>query len=332
MKKFTICFLLLLLPLYLLTFYYHFFIEPNVGHELGGVAQVPFGHEYTKMLENNYLSKLNVDQFYIKDSNKTYEVASIGDSFSQQGVYGYQNYLATSRGDRILNFSANNIMTPSVQMALNLLNEGYFNKLKIKVVIVESVERYFISRLRDLDFQSKVSVDSLLLSYRKEVNKMPIPLFEKTCAWIRLSFGYHNIIKHATLNDKYFNHPKFGNKLYFIDEDLTFQSITSSDIYRAKKNLKHLHNLFESHGIKFIYLVAADKYDIYQPFILNNLYPRNPLLDYFDSIPYVLNSKKILFPLIKNGVKDIYMVNDSHWSYKASKVIANELKRRINSN
>jgi hypothetical protein len=40
-------------------------------------------------------------------------------------------------------------------------------------------------------------------------------------------------------------------------------------------------------------------------------------------------SKQYLLPLIEKGEKDVFMFNDSHWSYKASALIANELMNRI---
>ena len=35
--------------------------------------------------------------------------------------------------------------------------------------------------------------------------------------------------------------------------------------------------------------------------------------------------KRHLLPLIERGEKDVFMFNDSHWSYKASSLIAHEL-------
>jgi hypothetical protein len=42
-------------------------------------------------------------------------------------------------------------------------------------------------------------------------------------------------------------------------------------------------------------------------------------------------SKQYLLPLIEKGEKDVFMFNDSHWSYKASSLVANELVNRINA-
>ena len=55
------------------------------------------------------------------------------------------------------------------------------------------------------------------------------------------------------------------------------------------------------------------------------------------SVPYFsnyqdihfLNSKELLAPRLANGEKDIYLCNDTHWSIKRAKYVAEELKRRI---
>jgi hypothetical protein len=37
-----------------------------------------------------------------------------------------------------------------------------------------------------------------------------------------------------------------------------------------------------------------------------------------------IDTKKILSPLLKQGVKDLYYSDDTHWSYKASEAIAKD--------
>ena len=44
---------------------------------------------------------------------------------------------------------------------------------------------------------------------------------------------------------------------------------------------------------------------------------------------FFVNSNNTFKPMVKNGIKDVYMMNDSHWSYKGSEAVAKELHKRI---
>ena len=61
--------------------------------------------------------------------------------------------------------------------------------------------------------------------------------------------------------------------------------------------LDSLEQEFRQQGIHFVYTVAADKYDVYQPFVKDNVYPSCTLLD---SLPdtqapfYLINTVEIL--------------------------------------
>lgn len=41
--------------------------------------------------------------------------------------------------------------------------------------------------------------------------------------------------------------------------------------------------------------------------------------------PELLLTKKYLVPLVKRVEKDVFMFNDTHWSYKASEAVSNEI-------
>ncbi len=329
MKKFSIRFIAILIPLYLVVYFYMIKIEPNLSGDMGNTGQIPFGSEYNENLKRNYLKQTNTYEFTTFSAEKKYKTVTIGDSFSQQAVFGYQNYLSVLVKSDILSYSPTDIMYPPEQTAIKLLNSGCFSSIETKIVVVESVGRSFVERLKNLDFNLKFDLTSKASQNTKIKPPKTITLLEKTCSWLRLSIDFQSSIKKGDLNAVYFNHQKYGNKLFFYADDLKFSSLSKNDIQTAKSNLIKLQKLFEAKGIKFIYIIAADKYDVYQSFIVNNKYPENKLLENFDSIPFVLNSKKILLPMVQNGVKDVYMINDSHWSYKASEAVAKELHRRI---
>ena len=126
---------------------------------------------------------------------------------------------------------------------------------------------------------------------------------------------------------------KYSEYLYIYnnkknwDGDLLFQYLTENEIKKAKNNLNSLIEEAEKQNIKLIYMIPADKYDMYYDFIENNPYPPNPSFDYFKDLDtnIFVNTKQILTPYLKNGEKDIYRVNDTHWSIKAAKIVGEHL-------
>ena len=80
-------------------------------------------------------------------------------------------------------------------------------------------------------------------------------------------------------------------------------------------------------------MVATDKYDLYQNHIVDNPFPRKTVMEdiakTLGESRDLLLTKGILLPMLDGGESDVYLFNDSHWSYKATEAVANELLERI---
>ena len=74
-----------------------------------------------------------------------------------------------------------------------------------------------------------------------------------------------------------------------------------------------------------MYLIVGDKYDVYEPFIIDK-HPHNPTLDNCPEEPWVINTKPMLQENARKGVKDIFRINDTHWSPIGAKLVADYLK------
>lgn len=73
---------------------------------------------------------------------------------------------------------------------------------------------------------------------------------------------------------------------------------------------------------------APDKYNVYYDYIEFKKHPRNTFFSKIRPLPKRYNfidTKFILEEAIKKGQKDIYHVDDTHWSYKASEIIAENI-------
>ena len=80
--------------------------------------------------------------------------------------------------------------------------------------------------------------------------------------------------------------------------------------------------------------MAADKYDVYQEFAVENRFPVKTLLDDFachESNPYFVNTKTVLVEKARQGVKDLYYADDTHWSPIGAKIVAEEIAKRMDS-
>jgi len=333
MKKFIIKSVLFTCPFYLSFFIYLFYVEPNLSGDLGHLGKIPFGKAYSEKMEQNYLKEKKVLD-YKQEDTATRRLMTIGDSFTPTSANSYANYLAHYLNEPIINLPKKG--SPP-QTALYLLKNGYFHDKKTRVVIVESIERYFMHNIIHLDFDDSMSVEDffdLNVKPSDKSTKAKTPkknYLKELSSWYRLSLGYDNPVFKANLSDSFFSIK--SNKLYFYKEDVLLPTaISDSDIEIAKNNLRKLDSLFRLNNIHLIYMVASDKYDLYQEYIVNNPYPTVNLLEKFKEFEkesYFLNTQTILKPMLKNRTKDVYSVNDTHWSYIATEEVAKELYRKV---
>ncbi|KAA6319735.1 hypothetical protein EZS27_030402 [termite gut metagenome] len=318
-----------LLPFCIIGIFYNFCISPNESGDLGRLGKIAFGKDYVQAIESNYLTDIMVDNFNGEICNN-YDIITIGDSFSQQGVFGYQNYLAHYKNERILNIQCFRGMGPE-QTALILFNSGFFTLFSPKVVIVTSCERNIVNRLLPLKFSTQYLRDEILKQYQKKrVINDEKDFVHETINYLRLCLNYNNPVRRVKLNQPLFS--VYKNELYFYKDDLLRTDINGDELNIIYENISSMNQQFTSNGIQFFYIITPDKYDLYTPFIIDNPYPINKTLDYFNfpDSSYIINTKLFLQPLIKNGIKDVYMVNDTHWSYIASKALAEKLTQMIN--
>ena len=321
------------MPFYVSVFFYLFYVEPNMSGDLGYLGKIPFGKKYNEKIEQNYLKELNVQTYKPEDTNK-HEIITVGDSFTPTSANSYANYLAHYTHKTVVNLPPQKNINPE-QTAVYLLKNGFFSDNQTKVLIVESVERYFLYGLIYLDFEASMETENVLniaKPNKKEEKKKPEKknyLYELS-SWYRLALGYENPVYKANLSNSFFSIRE--NKLYFYKDDFLSSTISDYEIELAKNNLKKFDSLFRANNIQLIYMVASDKYDLYQDYIVNNSYQAINTMEKFQEFEkefYFFNTQTVLKPMLKNKVKDVYLANDSHWSYIATEAVAKELYQRI---
>lgn len=341
MKKFIIKTLFYLIPF---CFFYGAYkvSSPRFSGDIGALGMISFGYEYVDNMEKNFPpDNLTVDtvitssdKLQIADASKVYV---IGDSFSKQRISGYQNYLARLLGFKVININTSNPSTLSAEnpfgLSARLLNSGYLDSSNCRILILESVDRDIIYYLKNIEneFERTYQLPDTKHHNKKDANKNS-ELYN-VLSFMRLKIDYDNPIYKRELKREYFTHNYFSKTLFHYKDDMNFLKTLKADMEKTKENLIRLNQKFSDNGIKLIILIAADKYDVYRPFMVDDTLPVDTTTNRLSDISgvCVIDTKLMLQKMVQKGEKDVYMVNDTHWSYKASEAVASKLADVIDS-
>lgn len=270
------------------------------------------------------------------------DVLTTGDSFSNAATGGlnpyYQDYLATKYNKKILNVvKLKNHEHDLFELIIVLYNNGWLKEHKPEMIIVESSERAVYTRFaKEFDFSSKyLDISSMIVNAKKEDSYIPELLFINTANYKVLYYTLkYNFFTRASksvvkvnLSKDLFTTKRYANKLLFHYDDIKMMENNSKKIKQINDNFNKLAILLKSIGIKLVFMPAVDKYDLYSDFVTDNKYPKNKFFDIIRPLKkdyYFVDTKKILLPLLKDGVKDVYYSDDTHWSYKASDMITDD--------
>lgn len=328
----------------LVYFYFSFYRDFKIARDLGSLGMIKFEGYQTCVdtLTDKSFITIQKDEVYLY-AKGTY-VISIGDSFSQQGIRGYLNYLAHINSKcSFANVDNRKLMTPE-KLFMELCENG---KPMPKIVILESVERSFIGRLNGLNFDSNDNTIKVKHQVQNAGDDKKAEHKKHFLNWAQEFYkkrlGIDNPVGYFPLTTEMFTCDGHDKDLYFInskgygdnyiDSDLAMSD--SASIIKAQNKLDSLFIFATKHGVELYYVVALDKYDAYQEYIAVE-HPQKSTLDDF-SMHYIgnkhfLNSKDLILPKIHNGEKDMYYCDDTHWSTKSAKLVGEELSKRIFGN
>lgn len=319
-------------------------INDNSG-DLMRLGLIDSGPEYTDSICRGLLS----DLYYESQDNDsilradTCDVVVIGDSFSHGGGVGkkgdYVNYLAHDSGRRVVVFSPQDpTLSSPMQVAYDILNLGVIDSCNVKNLVVEEGERYLLARHSGFvtnhwelpRAKHKTADESTEL---KQDEGSPL-LRVKDYLFYHL-FG-DNPIYTLDLNKDMFG-GKEPRKLYFYFEDVDPNfgyDITTAQQQAITDCFGKVIAKAREKGVNLIIVLACDKYDLYQDFIVDNPYPPKTLNEDIErwmqaDINQFVVSKNVLHPYVSRGVKDVFLFNDTHWSPWSSRVIAAEVIKKL---
>ncbi len=274
------------------------------------------------------------------------DVVTVGDSFSNAKDNGrdplYQDWIASLYNLDVLNIQylpqagSNELLTIAL-----LLNSGYLDKIKPRYIIAQTVERRVVPLyFKKLDFTITMPIHDIEDYFRSAtyISNPPKTGFVNTG---NLKFILYNLLyrfsDHAFISDVYvrdLNAPFFSVKnerrLLFYHHDIEYIPLaTERHLRTLNDNFNVLAGLLRKKGITLYFMPAPDKYNMYSGYIVNNPYPKSVFFETMRRFPkrYVfVDTKAILAREIKKGEKDIYYADDTHWSWKASKRIAESMR------
>ena len=271
-------------------------------------------------------------------SGQKIDVLTMGDSFSGGGAGGrnryYQDYIATINNCTVLNLAPyqaiDNISALSIYV-----NNGYLDKIKPKYIILESSEKLCIENLaRTVNFAAATPIAEMDKVKRLEYNaRLPdVSLInEGNFKFILYSFLYNFsddafLSKvHMTELSRPFFSVKNAKKLVFLRDDIRkIPRATAESVEQLNNNLNTLADKLQARGIRLYFMLCADKYNLYRDYIVHNRYPASTLFEQLRKMPKryeFIDTKAILAEELKKGEKDVYYADDTHWSWKASKII-----------
>lgn len=343
---------------------YYFYVSkvfPKDNSVVGDLSRMTYSVDLIdKKFEKISLEKLHIKQNEYEGQN--IDFITIGDSFSQGASGGlnpyYQDYIATLYNKNVLNIEAFKESKNYIETIYSLLNSGELEKRAVKYVLIESVQRRSLERFSVNDINTSLSIDKSLLRNNIKMNyniqeitsandtliDIIKKLFSKStnndisvinnlnqnALIYNLRFkikGYGKMTSHVyreKLSQDLFSKDVSGDLLFYY-EDLKYLGLeTKQNIELLNDNFNKLSHALAKKNIKLIFMPAVDKYNLYRPYIVSNIYNESIFFEYLETLPkdYIfINTKKILSKELEKGEKDIFYVDDTHWSYKASKTI-----------
>jgi len=172
MKKFIIKTSFFVAPFLIFYFINAVFYRKNEGDlaRLGYIYNNPSPSSEVaaqqKPLEKKYIRISETDL----DQNIKADILTIGDSFSEQRLVGYQNMLA-NKGFSVVHVDRFLSEENPVQVLIELINSDFFDRIKTKYVVLETVERFAVERTSELSFTQSKSIDSIKPQIKKYEEK-----------------------------------------------------------------------------------------------------------------------------------------------------------------
>lgn len=248
----------------------------------------------------------------------------------------YQDYLATRFGASVMNIQLYKNKPPLDTLWI-ALNSGYLDRVKPRIVWLETGQRVTVPWYgHPIDPSQSFPLEDVEAFYREARYVNPLPpvkfinsgnlKFLANLLLYRLSDrAFASQVYMRELDRPMFSVPA-ERRLLFFHEDLKYLPLaTPGSVRTVNENVNALADRLAGRGMKLVFMLSVDKYDLYEPLIANNPYPKARLFEEMAGLDHrftYADTKKIWQPMVMSGEKDVFYADDTHWSWKASERLA----------
>lgn len=313
----------------------------RTGGDLNRLGKIPYPKDYREQFKNEF-DRINEWTNYSEldqDTITVFNIFIIGDSFSNINENSYQNYLVDNDLS-VLNFDSYNFEIQNynpIQFLNNFVDSNIIDNFKIDFIILQMVERMFIDNIKGAEREITYDIANLndLVKDQKFIKKK------------NNFFKLGDIIQYCRNGILYeFNDHAFRSSVYkvelttplfsandyqltFLEDDISYiYSLNDDLIEEINNSLNQLNKSLNEKGTRLIVLAAVDKYDLYFDYIKSNRHKKNPFFEIMSKVKkdYIfIDTKRLFQKYLDEGIKDIYFADDTHWSPKGAKIVAEEL-------
>ncbi|MEK9149514.1 MAG: hypothetical protein AAB267_05650, partial [Candidatus Desantisbacteria bacterium] len=131
---------------------------------------------------------------------------------------------------------------------------------------------------------------------------------------------------HLSRRDLFSN--RLSDEILIYKFDLYKDKWSSSQINSIRCSLVNIQNRVQSNGKTFfVFMAVPDKLTAYSEYIVNNGAIKNDTIDMLssDEMLHIHRLDKSLKKAIQEGVKDVYLPNNTHWGSEGHKIAAKTL-------
>jgi len=350
-KSYSILLAFLATTQILIVFFTSLYLEPLVGDEtrLGGFAENDFGWNQPQKVFPGVAAPL------IKTYDQYSDVLVIGDSFSFAGNFGVLNYpwqtfLADNTGFSIATLSHyTNTMPPTYDPDLlpTVVNSEKFQQSPPRVLIMEVVERQLgilpnipgdcrVHHNVDASFQLKQKLN--LLTSEEITRNKKFPPFKEQMAYAKkylaqlfpLTRDDNTVIYTKDLtSDRLFSNRR-SDQLLAFENDIRKKSWDEAKIAGIQCTLINMQNLVQKNGkTLFVALIVPDKLSAYSRYLKDQSLANLSVIERLASNPslHLARIDLAINAAVDKGVVDVYLPNDTHWSYRGHQIAAEALTR-----
>lgn len=351
-KPYNIILMVPLCTLFLVLYGLANMLQPLSGDltRLGAYLESDFGwNNFQERFEKN-LYRLGTDGVY----DRYYDVVVLGDSFSTGGrPYQWQNYLAQATGLDSITFDINDMITPG--RGKNFFQSEGYSKFPPKMVVYQTSERGLPLRLAAITgdcipkpppefsplpmrpqpaaistYQREVAIHAFGPRMDESVHYLQFLLKRYFKHYLSAGFGKPAKVIRLPLTTGVLFSSKINDEILVYREDLEKHQHSAEKLSAMRCGLVNLQNQAQSNRqTLFVAMVVPDKASAYSEHIDFQEYTHVDLIAYLAQMPgiHLPRLDQAIKVLVRQGVQDIYLPNDTHWGTPGNKIGARTLIR-----